>query len=362
MWIYYAIWGIVTAFSFVEVVMDHMLKYRKLYGALLWSIWCVFLLLVCFKGNVGTDYNSYMRLFEDASSEFYSFSASSIEPLYWLWMKFFSVIVCSFPLFWLVTSFVNISLKFYLIKYLSPYVGASILIYLVGLFFERDFDGIRQGLSIGLGYLACVQYLKYKKNYLLLVISAALIHYTSILFFLIPLLTKVHLSKRTIFLLLIAGFICSLLRLDVIGFFFSLIGGDNFLYDKMYSYLHSDIYAKSIGINIGVIFRVITLLLFMKYRSLFPMEERQYNLLLNGFFLSIVLSLFLSNMDILFHRLAYGFREFQIFIIPYLLYIVKGKRNRMVAIFIISLYSLLLLHRLLSIDISSYYIYKTIYE
>lgn len=72
------------------------------------------------------------------------------------------------------------------------------LIYLVGLFFERDFDGIRQGISIGLSYWACVLYLQGQKwyKYIFIIICAGLFHYTSFLFMFIPVLGRVRLSEN----------------------------------------------------------------------------------------------------------------------------------------------------------------------
>lgn len=362
MLIYYLIWSVVSLCAIIEVSINQRIEpiCRKITGLGIWIIWSLLIGLVCFKGAVGTDYYSYQYMFEDPPS----IKDGYVEPFFLLWMKFVSILTSSFFIFWLITGFLNVSLKFYVIRYLSPFVAVSVLIYLVGLFFERDFDGIRQGISIGLSYWACVLYLQEKKKYKYIgvIICAILFHYTSFLFLFIPVLIRIRLTEKWMYILLGIGLLCVLLRVDLLELIFTPVGYDNFLYNKLYSYLQSENYSKSVGLNIGLIFRIIILISFFKLKPLIHISEKRYNLLLNGFFLAILISLLFNNVDILSHRLAYGFREFQIFIIPYLILAFKGQRNRLLVTAIICLYSLILLHRLLTTPhlIDSYY-YKTIF-
>lgn len=362
MLVYYSVWGIIAFFAIIEVFINQRtcLVYQKTRGLSIWLIWCVLIGLVCFKGAVGTDYYAYQCMFEEPSS----INEGFVEPLFLLWMKVLFVFTSSFPIFWMITGFLNISLKFYVIRYLSPFVSVSVLIYLVGLFFERDFDGIRQGISIGFSYWACVLYLQEKKwyKYIGIIVCAIFFHYTSFLFLFIPVLTRVRLTEKWMYILLGIGLLCVLLRVDLLELIFMLVGYDNFLYEKLYSYLQSEDYSKSVGLNIGLIFRIIILISFFKLKPLIHISEKRYNLLLNGFFLGILISLLFNNVDILSHRLAYGFREFQIFIIPYLILAFKGQRNRLLVTAIICLYSLILLHRLLTTPhLIDFYYYKTIF-
>lgn len=365
MLVYYILWGITFFLSLVEVYIFSRKESwaRSLRGMIVWLIWAMFVFLIGFKGNVGTDYASYQNLYETVVKP-YSFTASSIEPLFWLWMKICSCLALSFPLFWLLTAILNISLKIYIFRNFSPFVSVSILIYIVGLFFERDFDGIRQGLSIGLCYWACLLFLNERRPliYNSVIVCAVLMHYTAILFFCIPLLSKLRLNKKIVFLLILIGFIPALTKFDALEFIFDLIGMDNLLYDKMYSYTISEDYSSEVGINIGLIFRIIILFLFIWYEKAIDLDERFYNLLKNGFLLSILLSLLFSNFEILSHRLGYGFREFQIFIIPYLIIASKGMKNKLIVNTLIAMYSFVLLTRLLSTPhLTNSYIYRMIF-
>lgn len=365
MLVYYVLWGITFFLSLIEVYIfarreswTHSLK-----GIIVWLIWAMFVFLVGFKGNVGTDYGSYQELYESVI-EPYSFTVSSIEPLFWLWMKLCSCLALSFPLFWLLTAVLNISLKIYIFRSFSPFVAVSVLIYIVGLFFERDFDGIRQGLSIGLCYWACLLFLDGRRPlvYNSVIVCAVFVHYTAILFFLIPALSKLRLSKKIVTLLLLIGFVFALTSFNALEFIFDIIGMDNVLYDKMYSYTVSENYSSKVGINIGLIFRIIILFLFIWYKNAINLDEKFYNLLKNGFLLSILLSLLFSNFEILSHRLGYGLREFQIFIIPYLIVASKGIKNKLIVTTLIAMYSLILLMRLLSTPhLIDSYSYKMIF-
>lgn len=365
MGIYYVAWGIVSILSLIEVSIFQKKNHRALlYVGIIWLLWTIFVLLTGFKGNVGTDYKAYQRLYEATFGVGYYLTATSVEPLFWFWMKLFSYFSFSFPIFWLVTALFNISLKIYIIRFFSPFVSISILIYIVGLFFERDFDGIRQGLSIGLCYWACILYLKRKKAvvYNTVIAGAVLIHYTSILFFCLPLLAKIHIKKEIVYSFLLLGLLGVVYGFDFLSAVFDVIGTDNFLYGKLYSYLESDVYSQSVGVNLGFIFRIVILFLFMKYEAAMNMDRRMYNLLKNGFFLSLCFSLLFNHFEVLSHRLAYGFREFQIFIIPYLIIAAKGRGNKLFVTSLIILYSFVLLTRLLSTPhLVESYIYKTVF-
>lgn len=365
MLVYYVLWGITFFLSLVEVYIVSRKEawVHPLRGIIVWLIGSIFIFFVGFKGNVGTDYGSYRELYESVI-EPYSFTVSSIEPLFWLWMKICSCLALSFPLFWLLTTILNISLKVYIFRKFSPFVSVSVLIYIVGLFFERDFDGIRQGLSIGLCYLACLLFLDKRRPlvYNSVIICAFLIHYTAILFFFIPLLSKLRLNKNTVILVLLVAIILVLTNFDALKLIFDMIGANNILYDKMYSYTVSEDYSGKVGINLGLIFRIIILFLFIKYKEAINIDEKCYNLLKNGFLLSILLSLIFSNIEILSHRLGYGLREFQIFIIPYLIVASKGIKNKLIVTTLIAIYSFILLTRLLSTPhLTDAYFYKMIF-
>ena len=122
---------------------------------------------------------------------------------------------------------------------------------------------------------------------------------------------------------------------------------------KLTLYADSD-YAAVRGINIGLLFRMLILFLFMYYHKALKIREDLYYLLRNGFAFAIILSLLFYDFEILAHRLPYVFREFQIFIVPYF-FTIADKKNKVVILSLVFLYSLVIMSRFLAGDNAAAY-------
>lgn len=124
-----------------------------------------FIIFTGLKGNVGTDYEGYFNLYSIWGVKNYSdrFVSIQIEPGFWLISHIGNLLKMPFPLFWFCIACITLVTKFIFFRKFSPYIFLSLLIYLSGLYIERDFDGIRQGLSIGLAYISILFYLDKKK-------------------------------------------------------------------------------------------------------------------------------------------------------------------------------------------------------
>lgn len=362
--IYYVIWGILCVLAICELYTVDNIRLR-LYARRCISLiaFMLFFIVVGFKGNVGSDYVSYQeKYYEIVDSLFYNWK-SALEPGFWYWMKCLSMMGCPFVIFWFLTSFLNISIKSYIFSQITPYLAITYAIYFVGLFFERDFDGIRQGISIGLGYLAILCILKNKrKQFFLYTACACLFHYTSIVFIIVPYLRR-HIRNSVIWISVIVA--CGLL---LTGNFFintSLLSGlgyGNIITAKLSNYAQSSQYATSVGLSIGMLFRIGILYMFIKCKNRIVISDPLYNILKNGFALAIVCSMLFGNIDIISHRLMYGFREFQIFIIPFIVSSIKNRNYKLIAIIICMMYSLWLLYRLLNSNMQQFYYYQTFYS
>lgn len=365
MLIYYLVWLLLLVFAFCEIISFYDKKQKLLFKRnLILFLFCVFVFLAGCKGNVGTDYLSYKSSYYIIRESGTYDSIYALEPGYWYWAKFISLLGSSFAFFWFFTCFINIAIKFYVFSKLSPYLSVSLAIYFVGLFFERDFDGIRQGISIGLGYLGIFYYLKGKiRNFYALLLIAFLFHYTSVVFVLVPFLKKWKISEKTI------SFSIGIGSLLLIGNFFVLsestlpLLGNSIFTEKLLNYVGAERYGQQIGISIGIVFRVMLLFFFIKVKKHLSISSDWYNLLKNGFFVAVMASLIFNNVDIVAHRLTYGYREFQIFIFAYLVTAFCRKNIKLLVAGGILLYSLFLLFRLLhSPLLIEYYHYKTIFE
>lgn len=365
MGVYYFIWFVVSILAFCEILsVKEKESARKLKIVICSVLLVIFWGIVCFKGNVGTDYKSYERLFYliGPSSSFDSILA--VEPGFWYWVQFIYILGFSFVGFWFITGLINIGIKLYTFKELSPYIAVSLLIYLVGLFFERDFDGMRQGLAIGVCYWAIIEFLKKRFLYFFLLVTLAVFfHYTSALFYFIPLFARIKINNGIVFLLILISFVFFFLRIDLIKSVLLPILPSEVIYAKIIGYMNSDMYSVSAGLSIGIFFRIVIFSVFIFLEKRMKISYERFNLLKNGFLFSILISLLFNNLEILSHRMAYGFREFQIFIIPYIITAFKGKRNKIIILLLVCLYSLVLLYRLLNTPhLAEVYPYKTFWN
>lgn len=119
---------------------------------------------------------------------------------------------------------------------------------------------------------------------------------------------------------------------------------------KMEQYSSSEDYSAAMGITVGLIFRMIILLSFLMLHHKMRISENMYLILRNGFALSIILSLAFNDFIILAHRLPYAFREFQIFIVPYMFTAVKRIGQKQLLYFILWMYCCVILYRFLNGD------------
>lgn len=363
--IYYIIWFVLCVFVVCEITSSNNPQMRlDIRRCVCIFSFLVFFCLVGFKGNVGSDYLQYLNKYEIiAELDHYDY-VYSIEPGFWYWMKLLSLFSKSFIFFWFVTSLFNIALKTYVFTKLSPIISISFAIYFVGLFFERDFDGIRQGISIGICYVAIYYYAIQNKKLLsyLLFALACSFHYTSIVFAIVPILKKKDISNKFIYFSLIAAIIMVLTNHYVINPSLLTLGYGNMITSKISDYAISDKYSSQVGLSVGILFRIFLLLLFVKLKNKLNINESLYNIYKGGFYIAIMSSLLFNNFEIISHRLAYGYRELQIFIIPYIVYSFKNRHYRLIVALLCIIYSFWLLHRLLNSNMQHYYYYKTFFE
>lgn len=345
-----AVYYFVISLLFLNGVFEILLNKQRDKQILYKSICAIFICFVGLKTSGGTDFFHYKDLFENISLS--SIFSSNLEPLFTCFIGMVKLIGGSFYLFYFLVALSNISLKFYVFQRLTPYVFPALLIYSVGLFFERDNDGIRQGFSIAFCYLSMLYLLKGKdRSFLFWNFIAVLIHYSSIIFLCSWLFAKIRLKDKWILLAMACAFAFPLLHLSVIHLlhYISL----DIVLVKLQFYEDS-VFANTVGINIGLVFRVLVLMFFIYCHPKLAIPEKLYLILRNGFAFAIIVSLVFYDMEVLAHRLPYVFREFQIFIIPYFFTLVN-RRSRFIILSVVFLYSLVIISRFLTGDNAAAY-------
>lgn len=302
------------------------------------------IILILFAGlkiNGATDYIQYRNLFdkfETLGSLYY------IELGYQFLMYLIKWLGGGFLLFYFIVAVINVSIKTTIIYKLTPIVGVALLMYFCGCFFERDNDGIRQGVSMSFCFVALYYLVKNQiRKYFIFTIIAVLFHYTSLVFFGAFLLKKIKWSSKTIILILGCSYVISITSLFLTQYIVSYIPIE--MISKKLELYSSNDYSRELGINIGILFRTILLLLFMFYRFRINIKEDLYLILRNGLAFSIVCTLVFGDFLIIAHRLPYVYREFQIFIVPYLISALPNKEFRMIGLTLVLIYSYFILSR-----------------
>lgn len=337
--IYFFILFLLYLTGLLEISIGHKSRLIK-YFLLLFFIGFVGL-----KTAGGTDFENYGEIYNIL--HWSSFTESFIEPLYAVLNLLFKSIWDNFYFFWFGIAVINLSIKINIFQKYTNCLSASLLMYCVGLLIERDFDGVRQGLSIGFCYLSITYLLKDKFiPFFLLVLAASFTHATSIVFLLIYPFRKILIPKSIILISIFIGILFVVTNqsiFNVINVFIPI----EVIKIKLELYMDNEEYSTAQGLNIGLIFRIIVLMLFVFLKERIEMNERLYVVLRNGFFFSILLSLFFNDMQILAHRLPYVFRELQIIIIPSFLTITTNKRIKFILFSLIFFYSCVLMYRIM---------------
>ena len=301
----------------------------------------ILILFAGLKVRGSTDYQEYHELY----CRFSAFDTSGfIEPGFQVAMMLIHCVGGGFMLFYFFVVFINVSIKTSIIYRLTPYVGVALLMYFCGCFFERDNDGIRQGFSMSFCFIALYFIAENNlKKFCIFTIVASLIHYSSIIFFATIILKRIHWNTKTLLIIVGASYIISLSGSFLTSHLVSVVPID-MISTKIEIY-SSNNYSEGLGITVGILFRTFLLILFMVYRSRINIKQNIYFILRNGLALSIICSLLFGDFAIIAHRLPYVFREFQIFIVPYLISALPTKELRLIGLTIVMIYSTIILSR-----------------
>lgn len=313
---------------------------------------CAIILVAGLKTQGSTDYLSYKNEYLNSSIELTLDSA--YEPGFLFVKNVCRSLNFSFILFYFLFACVSIGMKAFVFNKLTPYAFPALLIYLCGLFFERDNDGIRQGMSIAFCFLSLYYIINNnKKGVVISYAIAVLFHYSSFVFVIALLFDKIKLKDKVIAITVLVFFVLCAMHMSFSDMLMSYLPTEMSM-TKMEQYSNSEEYSANVGISVGLLFRMGVLMLFMRQRYKMAISERMYLIFRNGFALSIIMSLAFNDFIILSHRLPYVFREFQIFIVPYLFTSVR-KQERPLYIGIVWLYCCMLLYRFLNGDASAVY-------
>lgn len=281
----------------------------------------LFLITLCtIRNESGADFGSYKVIFETLSQEYY---LTIMEPLFSSWVYIVGKISSNFNFFLFTIAAVSLFLKFNFIRKYSPYVIFSILIYITSNFITQDMGQIRQGVAIGFTLTALDFYFRKKYTYFYLLIAfTTLIHYTAIVFLLIPLISKINLKTTTRVVTWFVAFGIGLSLKSFAGLILQLEGliSDPYLATKL-SYVTDDNFNQQASFGLGMLFRLLLMVFFAntlsKQKNILSKNDYNRNLIfLNIYYFGGFVYFILSFIEIYAGRISIYFTVVEIVLLP----------------------------------------------
>ncbi|MDD4968795.1 MAG: EpsG family protein [Paludibacter sp.] len=313
-----------------------------------------FLLILILGGlrfQVGTDWNTYNNIFRGTQT-FTDVLHSQREKLFMTFLFFSKRIYNNYSFFIFSFFAISFSLKFQFIKKYSSDIFLSLIIYFFTLFIIYDINQIRQGMALAFVLLSTSAILDRKIfRFIILIFIASLFHLSAIVFIPAYWISKIRISPKTIFIVLGLSLSFSLTISAIIensSIVQALLKTETFSHYS--TYINNANFIKELSIlSIGVMQRILIFLLFLFYFDNIKAKENLKYLLLNGYFISIVIFIFLSFSAELAARLSFYYKALEILIVPYIVTSQKLIQNRIILFILFFALSILAIYRLLDV-------------
>jgi hypothetical protein len=212
-------------------------------------------------------------------------------------------------------------------------------------------NGIRQGMAMSIILLSLSAILNRQLfAFIILIAAASLFHLSAIVFLPFYWLARLKLSTRTILIVTAVCISCSIPirifieRSDLIN---------NLLAMKSFTHYNAYVYNKIMGRNVAilsmaVIQRVFIFSIFLIYYDKLDIRDDLKRLLLNGYFMSIIIFIFLSFSTELSARLSFYYKALEMFILPMIVVSQRKRTNRIILVMVIIIFCFIGAHRILS--------------
>jgi hypothetical protein len=166
----------------------------------------ILILLAAFRYNTGTDFDTYLRIWNGISPFSFSFDLgySYLEPGFVFFTSILKLIYSGDVIFFGVYAALTLGILTYALYKLELNVVAGLLIYFCFFYFVYAFNGMRQGLTMSI-FVYSLVFLKKEeqKKYYFLNLLGVFFHYSSIIYLILGFLLFVNISKRHLVILVI---------------------------------------------------------------------------------------------------------------------------------------------------------------
>ncbi len=285
----------------------------------------IFIILILFSGfrfMVGIDFPSYMQIYDYTISDPDHVHVKEIGFLYLI--RFLNFLGLEYQSLFLVAALITQVYFYKFLKYFSPMLYISILIYfLIAPYYMSSFNGVRQSIAIAV-FAYSLQFIverKAFKYYIHILFAAFATHATVILMLPLYHVLHKHMTIAKKILVVIASFIGGMFINRVV---------------EISPYVHflTKSYDDISRNQTVLVFFVISVIIFLteKYTKDFRHKTIIYNL--NLFIVIIIGNALLQSIDILyavFLRMNNYFFIVYIILIPFLIQMIKNKSLRKLA-------------------------------
>jgi len=345
--IYYLVAFVMLLFSFYTQTSEDR-RHEKI---LLYLGAALFILVGAFRNEVGADWDSYENLFENTSSLTDLIEARE-EKLFMVLLYALKLLQPNYHVFVALVFALSFLIKFHTFTKLSPDVFLSLLIYSFTLFLIYDLNGLRQGIAMSVLLFSLNSILERKLiHFLLLITAATLLHTSAIVFLPFYWLSRIHFSHKTIGIALVVGLAFALSISSTLKnsqLLQTLLATESLSHYS--SYLEHDDYNRAVSVlSIGFLQRVFIFLMFLfSYEKLLAGDDFK-QLLLNGYFISLMMFILFSFNAEYAARISFHFKSLEMFMIPLVVWSQDKIRNRVGLLLMFFILSIVGMYRILEI-------------
>ena len=329
--IYYIILLILIFLSFIPKISGKEKGIRLIYIFVVAGL----IIFTGLRDDVGFDNESYRQTYRDLI--LYN-DAWNIEPFVQGLIYFSNFIFIGYNGFLFLIALLSITIKSRTYFKYTPYPFLALLLYYSRTFMGGDFGQIRQGLAMAFVFIAFKFIIENNlKKFLIVMFFASITHVSSVIFIPFYFFSKVRIKTKYLLLLLVISIPLSLLNFkEIFSGYLSVL--PTFVATKV------DIYAQveaseSIGLTFSVFFRLFIILLLISFKKDYFYKNKTTLTLFNIYYFGVIFYLVFNSFPQLGNRGSLYFQQFEILLIPILIYSFKNKIVRMLLFLFLFFYA-----------------------
>lgn len=310
-----SVYIILYLFNFMVLVKEKLNKINKKYYI---CLGIVFILLTCFRDNVGIDYKTYAKTFDKLNVEIEIRNQFKYMEIGFRYIMFFIKLMIKnyiylFMFMGIITGY--IFYKGFIRE--SKFVGLSYFIYLCGFYLGYDYSGIRQAFTMAV-LIFSVKYIvgNNRRQILFLTLLGGSVHSSGYFLAIGYLCSKINLKKRLNYLIILI----LLLILGKLGVFRVI----SLYVPKLNSYLTK--YREEIN-SIGILQRLLLIGPFFIYFYLIEANEK-FKKIFNIYFWGLLFYFIFSFEKMFSTRINMYFKILETILVPLLLFNLRKSSNK----------------------------------